>query len=188
MDRNEVSTSFEIVLEEIEVVVDSLNQDGSEAFKKGDYDSAQKLIEIATRITDYRNKVRELQKEWDALFSAKVPVRLRKPRKDLGRLQRGLRTPQEIFRKPLLETLIEQGGSAPVKTVLEILGKKLKHIINEYDKQPLPSNPNTTRWENNAQWCRNTMVHQEGLMKDDSPGGIWEISDKGREALKRGEV
>ena len=186
MDRNEVSTSFEIVLEEIEVVADSLNQDGAGAFQKGDYDTAQSLIEIATRITDFRSKVRGLQKEWDNLFSTRIP---RKPskRKRVSRLERGLRTPEDAFRRPILEILADIGGSASVSQVLDRVGEKMKDILNDYDRKPLLSEPHTIRWRNNAQWCRNTMV-QEGLLKADSPRGIWEISSKGEEALQRGEV
>jgi hypothetical protein len=186
MDRNEVSTAFEIVLEEIETVVDSLNQDGAGAFQKGDYDAARSLIEVATRLTDFRGRVRNLQKEWENLFSAKIP---RKPskRKQTPRLQRGLRTPEDAFRRPIMEVLVESGGSASVGQVLDRVGEKMKTILNDYDCQPLPSMPNTTRWRNSAQWCRNTLV-QEGLMKGDSPRGIWEISPRGEEAIKRGDV
>ncbi|RMH13146.1 MAG: hypothetical protein D6698_14360, partial [Gammaproteobacteria bacterium] len=38
-------------------------------------------------------------------------------------------------------------------------------------------------WRNTAQWCRNTMV-REGLMKSDSPYGIWEITEAGRKYLQ----
>jgi len=186
MDRNEVTAAFEIVLEEIETVVDGLNQDGAAAFQKGDYDTARSLIEIATRLTEFRGKVRGLQKEWDNIFSARIP---RKPskRKRFPRLQRGLRTPEDAFRRPILETLMEMGGFAPVEQVLDRIGEKMKAILNDYDRQPLPSYPNTVRWRNTAQWCRNALV-QEGLLKADSPRGVWEISNRGREALKRGEV
>jgi len=186
MDRNEVSAAFEIVLEEIETVVDGLNQDGAGAFQKGDYDTARGLIEIATRLSEFRGKVRNLQKEWENLFSARIP---RKPskRKRFPRLQRGLRTPEDAFRRPILQTLVELGGSATMGQVLDRVGEKMKTILNDYDRRPLPSDPNTIRWRNGAQWCRNTLV-QEGLLKADSPRGIWEISQKGMEALKRGEV
>jgi restriction system protein len=35
--------------------------------------------------------------------------------------------------------------------------RKMRGILNNYDYQPLPSDPNTIRWRNTAQWCRNTM-------------------------------
>lgn len=186
MDRNEVSTAFEIVLEEVESVVDSLNEDGAGAFKKGDYDAAKKLIEDATRLTDFRGKVRNLQKEWENLFSLRVP---KKPVKKsiTSRLDRGLRTPEDAFTRPMLETLIEMGGSASVAKVLDRIGEKMKTIINDYDRQNLPSYPHEIRWRNAAQWCRNTLV-QEGILKGDSPRGIWEISEKGKMALKNKEV
>ena len=186
MDRNEVSVAFEIVLEEIETVVDSLNQSGAGAFQKGDYDTARGLIEIATRLTEFRGKVRSMQKEWDSIFSARIPRKLRR-KKRLPRLQRGLRTPEDAYRRPILETLVEMGGSASVDKVLDRVGEKMKSILNEYDRQRLPSYPNTVRWRNNAQWCRNTMV-QEGLLKADSPRGVWEIAARGKEALKQAQI
>ena len=54
-----------------------------------------------------------------------------------------------------------------------------KNILNSYDYEPLPSNPKQKRWENTAQWAKNTMVN-EGLLAKDSPWGIWEITDKGK--------
>jgi len=39
-------------------------------------------------------------------------------------------------------------------------------------------------WRNTAQWCKNTLM-QEGLLKSDSPKGIWEITEKGVEYLKK---
>ncbi len=186
MDRNEVTAAFEIVLEEIETVVDGLNQDGAGAFQKGDYDTARGLIEIATRLAEFRGKVRNLQKEWDSIFSTRVP---RKPskRRSFKRLQRGLRTTEDAFRRPILETLVEMGGAGQVEKVLDRIGEKMKAILNDYDRQSLPSYPNMVRWRNTAQWCRNSMV-QEGLLKADSPRGVWEISDKGKEALKSKQV
>ncbi|WP_052297133.1 winged helix-turn-helix domain-containing protein [Marinithermus hydrothermalis] len=104
-------------------------------------------------------------------------------RKTRDRLSRGLRTPENAFRQPILEALVELGGSAPVNDVLERVQQKMAHVLNEYDYQPLPSDPRSARWRNTAQWCRNALV-REGLMKSDSPYGIWEISEQGREALR----
>jgi restriction endonuclease Mrr len=56
----------------------------------------------------------------------------------------------------------------------------MKGILNKYDYEPLPSNPTQKRWENSVQWARNTMVN-EGLLSSDSPRGIWEITQKGRD-------
>ena len=75
-----------------------------------------------------------------------------------------------------MEALVELGGRAEMSKVLAgPCGENDAGHLNDYDYQPLPSDPNTIRWRNTAQWCRNTMV-REGLLKSDSPRGIWEIS------------
>lgn len=185
MHTNEVNTAFEILLEEIELVANQLNDSGAEAFRAGDYDKARRAIEEATRLADFREKVKALQREWAGLTPGRFEVRRRKTtRTTKGRLERGLRTPEEAFRRPILEVLIELGGSASISDVLERVGAKMSSILNQYDLEPLPSDPRSVRWKNTAQWCRNTLV-KEGLMKNDSSYGIWEITDAGRYWLEQ---
>jgi restriction system protein len=184
MDRNEVSTVFEIVLEEIEEVFDGLNNEGAEAFRRGDYDAARNQIENATRLTEFRSKVRALQKEWETLFSARMPAK-HVTRRNISRLEHGRRTPEDTFRRPILESLVEFGGTGPVAKVLDRVGDKLTKTLNDIDRQPLPSSPISIRWRNTAQWCRNSLV-QEGLLRSDSQFG--EISDRDREVLRQGNA
>ncbi|MCX8034274.1 MAG: winged helix-turn-helix domain-containing protein, partial [Thermodesulfovibrio sp.] len=162
-EQNEVNIAFELLLEEIENVIEELNKEAEETFKSRDYEKVKSLIEDATKITDFREKIRILQKEWQTLFAPKAP-KIKKIRKDekSKKLKRGLRTPEDAFRIPILESLAELGGKAEVRTVLNEVYKKMKHILNEYDRQQLPSGTGI-RWQNTAQWARNTMV-QEGLL------------------------
>lgn len=184
MKTDEVHAAFEILLEKIEAVVNTLNNSGAEAFRAGDYERARQVIEEAARLAEFREKVKAFQREW-ASFSVKGIKRTKRKAtgRATGKLPRGLRTPQRAFRRPILEALVELGGSAPIGDVLERVEAKMKHVLNEYDWQPLPSHPNPVRWKNTAQWCRNTLV-REGLMKSDSPYGIWEISEAGRRWLE----
>ncbi len=183
MDPNEVNEAFEILLEEIEAVANALNEGGAEAFRAGDYEKAKFAIEEATRLAEFREKVKALQKEWAEFFATKMNRPKSRRRKSRTRLPRGLRTSEDAFRLPVLEALVELGGSGSIQDVLNLVEKKMKGVLNEYDYQPLPSDPRSIRWRNTAQWCRNTLV-REGLMKRDSPYGIWEISDQGRKWLK----
>lgn len=179
-----MNEAFEILLEEIEAVADTLNDAGAEAFRAGDYDKARAAIEEATRLAEFREKVKALQKEWLGLF-AKVPRQKRRTsRKAKGRLPRELRTPEDAFRRPILEALVELSGSASIGEVLDRVEQKMKGVLNQYDYEPLPSDPRSVRWRNTAQWCRYTLV-REGLMKKDSPHGIWEISEQGRKWLTK---
>lgn len=183
MDKNEVNTAFEILLEEIEMVANALNEDGAAAFKGGDYDAARRAIEQAARLAEFREKVRALQKEWVAM-GTKVQVKKKTAKRTAKqRLPRGLRTPEEAFRRPILEALVELGGKASVREVLDRVEKKMASRLTKYDLEPLPSDSKTVRWRNTAQWCRNSLV-REGLLQADSPFGIWEISESGRKALQ----
>ncbi|RMF85265.1 MAG: hypothetical protein D6736_17655 [Nitrospinota bacterium] len=187
MDKNEVHEAFEILLEELEVVANGLHDAGAAAFRAGDYTKARAAIEEATRLAEFREKVKALQKEWAGLFPASRTGRKSPHRRRTGRvLPRGLRTAEDAFRRPILEALVELGGRASIDEVLERVEHKMQGTLNKYDYQALPSDPRAIRWRNTAQWCRNTLV-REGLMRSDSPYGIWEIAVPGRQWLAQQE-
>ena len=188
--QDEVDTAFDIVLEEIENAIEGLNQQGAAVLRKGDYEQARELIEKGSQMTSLRGRIDELRKEWDAIFGSVTvrPRRRRKSRKAAKGLERGLRTPADAFRAPLLQVLVQLGGSASVGSTLDAVGELMKAQLNDYDRSPLPSMPNSPRWRNTAQWARLGLV-QEGLLASDSPRGTWEITDQGRRWLseKAGE-
>ncbi|MCS7192255.1 MAG: winged helix-turn-helix domain-containing protein, partial [Armatimonadetes bacterium] len=87
------------------------------------------------------------------------------------------------YRVSILEALEQLGGRGSVQEVLKIVYDKMKERFTEDDLKPLPLG-NETRWSNTARWERWEMV-REGLLRDDSPIGIWEITEKGREYLEQ---
>ncbi|MGH9772749.1 MAG: winged helix-turn-helix domain-containing protein [Candidatus Acidiferrales bacterium] len=88
----------------------------------------------------------------------------------------------EAYFAPILTTLSEMGGRAKMSDVLPGVEKKIKGLLKKVDYEPLASDQEMPRWRNTAQWARNSMV-KEGLLKPDSPRGVWEISDGGRQWL-----
>ena len=98
------------------------------------------------------------------------------------KLRKGLKTPQQAYRQPILEALYELRGSASAGDVLQMVEKKMRPVLNEVDYQKLPSGVDT-RWRNTAMWERFSLV-KEGLLKSGSPDGIWELSDKGIQAVE----
>jgi len=103
--------------------------------------------------------------------------------KGKSRIPRGEKTPESAFRIPILDALIQLGGRGRVRDILKIVGDKMKDILKPVDYDLLPSK-NSVRWQNTARWERFTMV-KEGLLSSDSPQGVWEITEKGREYLER---
>ncbi len=181
-----VQAAFEMLLEEIEAEIDFVNGVGAKAFEKRDYERAKDALEHAGKLTGFRDKAVTLKKEWDGFAVIEVDEEDRKAaqkrRRSLGRLQRGMRTREEAYYVPILQVLSDMGGSGKVADVLDRVGKRMKGVLKKPDYEPLSSGPDYLRWRNAAQWARNSMVN-EGLLKKDSPRGIWEISDKGRSYL-----
>jgi len=182
-----VIAAFEMLLEEIEAEVDFINAMGSKAFEKGDYDRAREVLEQAGKLTAFRDKTSSLKKEWESYAQIEIDEEeieaAQIQRQNLGRLQRGMRTPEESYYTPILQVLNEMGGSGKVAEVLDRVGRKMKGKLKVCDYEPLASDPKNLRWRNATQWARNSMVH-EGLLKNDGPRGIWEISEKGQKRLQ----
>lgn len=93
---------------------------------------------------------------------------------------------QSEFRMPILEALIEHNGQASRREAHEYIYKKLEHVFNEIDLEVL-SDGYTKRFEKNIDYQRLRMT-KEGLLKADTPNGIWAISEKGMKYIEENEV
>ncbi len=184
-----VVAAFEMLLEEIEAEIDFVNRVGARAFEGRDYDKAKEALERAAQVTGFRDKADALRREWASLFAREEDEEGSEghaERRNLGRLRRGLRTREEAYYRPILEALQALGGSAPMNQVLDRVLQSMKAVLKDVDYEPLASEPDMPRWKNAAQWARNSMV-KEGLLRNDSPRGVWQISDAGVQFL-RGEA
>jgi restriction endonuclease Mrr len=99
-----------------------------------------------------------------------------------GRLPAGVRTPAPEFRQSILKALVKLGGAAPKNNVLGTVGEMMAVRLNEFDRAKNKSGG--IRWRNTAEWERFNMV-QEGLLRRNSRRGVWELTDRGREAIGR---
>jgi hypothetical protein len=99
------------------------------------------------------------------------------------KLARSLRTPETAFYMSILRALEELGGSGQTADVVKRVGKIMGAALSPDDRKPLQSN-GMPRWENTTRFARHFMV-RAGLLKSDSPRGVWAISIKGLEHLRR---
>ena len=136
-------------------------------------------MERVTAITTLHDKIVVLRQEAASLMGTVKHIQ-----NGNGKLDRGLRTPEEAYRRPILEALVEMGGSGKCADVLELVEKKMKGILKDVDYELMPSG-GMLRWRNAAMWCRNTLANIDGLMKKNSPRGIWEVDDAGRRFLEQ---
>lgn len=184
-DPSNVFSAFEMLLEEVEAEIDFVNGVGAKAFEARDYDKAKEALERTGVLTAFRDKVAGLRREWDDIATvaeSHEDEETKADRRNLGRLRRGQRTPESAFYVPILRVLNDMGGSGKVADVLDPVGKLMKPVLKDVDYDPLASNPDNLRWRNAAQWARNNMVN-DGLLKRDSPRGVWTITETGKKYL-----
>src|SRR5205823_8193394 len=106
----------------------------------------------------------------------------RKRKRRAKRASTGAILVEERYELPILGCLIEAGGSAPSRQVIDAVGRELADQFSDTDKATLASGG--IRWQNRAQFVRLRLVH-EGLMQRDSPRGIWAITEAGRQLVAR---
>lgn len=85
--------------------------------------------------------------------------------------------PTKAFRVPLVEAMYELGGSSEVKHIRELMRNRLNPLLGPGDRRIFPSN-HSERWWNATEWNRLKLV-KEGLFKNKSKEGPWELSEDG---------
>lgn len=93
--------------------------------------------------------------------------------------KKGEITSQPEYALPILESLIETGGRGKTSKILDRVFQKMRSKLKPRDLEKIPSGTEA-RWRNQARWERYTLK-RKGYLKKDSPTGIWEITDKGRD-------
>ncbi len=169
--------AFEVLQVAVQERLAALQQSGADAMRAGDFSTAQQALDQARALNNMLGRIEALEAEFNRL------VETPEQRAGYGRLRKGLRTPDAEYVRPILESLVELGGSARIGDVLDRVYRKMRPLLNEHDLAPLPSDQDTPRWRNAAQWVRYGLA-QQGLMRSDSPRGIWEISEAGRRWLE----
>jgi len=93
--------------------------------------------------------------------------------------------PEERYELPLLTALVDLGGRAPYRDVLDSVGKQLEDALTPLDSGKLKSGG--IRWQNRLQFVRLRLI-ERGLLDRDTPRGVWGITDEGRAAVKEGRT
>lgn len=101
------------------------------------------------------------------------------------RAPHGSLLPESEYELPILQSLAEAGGSGKARDITQEVGKRLADRLTEVDHQPLKAGD--IRWENRVAFVR-LKLKDRGLLKSDSPRGVWELTDAGLDAAKAGEA
>lgn len=173
--------AFESLIVTANEKMEAVQQEGAGYFEEGDTVKVRQAVEKVEAIQALIDHIQQLHQKWNQLFPPSVPE-TSIDREVYVQTSPGIKTSQEKYRIPILQALVEMDGGGKTGKVLDRVGELMADILNDFDWERLPQNRDI-RWRNTAMWERLDMV-KEGLLKDQSPNGIWEITESGRAYLK----
>jgi hypothetical protein len=92
---------------------------------------------------------------------------------------------RDAYEIPILQELAARGGRAPGREITEAVGERVADLLTDRDYEPLDSG--RVRWVTRVQFTR-LRLKERGLLRSDSPRGVWELTQEGRLAAERGKV
>ncbi len=188
--RGRVAPALRALLNELNVELDWVNEEGGKALQEGDYHRVEEIAVRGKEIKAFSQKVAGLHAEWEGFSKGFAEPRqgtpsspsTRQPRRPVrpGFQPDPAGTPRDAFRLPILQALVEMDGRGARTQIFARLHEMMKHQLREHDLASVPSG--SVRWHGKAQSARQAMV-REGLLSRDSLYGIWEITEAGRSFL-----
>jgi hypothetical protein len=111
--------------------------------------------------------------------SARDPKRSRRQKgaSNSRRAARGSLLSESEYELPILRYLVEHGGRAPSREIVDAIGEVLNDRFTDADRQPL--NSGEIRWKSRAAFVRLRLVEARDL-DGTAPRGTWQITDEGR--------
>ena len=88
----------------------------------------------------------------------------------------GIKTPVYEYRQHIVECLRHYGGKAHARDIRPFIEKRMSTQFTARDLERLKDGQGEEVWWNTTQWARLIMV-KEGILRYDSPRGIWELKD-----------
>jgi len=118
-----------------------------------------------------------LKKNESLINGSSLPVRQRRT-KSFATAE--LTNPADFW-IPVLNSLAEKGGKATRQEVHDNIERRMKDKLKPGDYES--NRDGTLKWSKQVDYQRLAMVH-DGLIQKDSPVGIWEITELGKQWLK----
>jgi restriction system protein len=178
----EAKEAFSSLLKLATKELEKVQKEGATYFASGDTTHIREAADQVEKIQELIKALNQLQGKWQQVIPDVAPTLLLPLLEHpIQRTPSGIKTPQEQYRLPILQALVEMGGKGRTGLVLDRVGEIMKDILNDFDRERLPKQRDF-RWRNTAMWERLDMV-KDGLLSDRSPNGTWEITEKGRKQL-----
>lgn len=180
-----IEQAFENFLAELNEILAEAQEMIKRKVDEGCFGEITALSQQAEQIQRLIEEVKTLRAQRGTLQPPPAPTQphTRLPQRKGRRASSSEITPQSAYIRPLLQALVDLGGRAPMERVLNRVYELVRNHLKPKDLEKVPSGEDL-RWRNAAMWVR-YKLKQQGYIKPNSPKGIWEITDAGREYLKQ---
>lgn len=176
-----VGSSFRALAGRLGKVRKKINAEAAKEMKAGQYEAAQKWMEVGRSLADFAQRVDAFAQEWKTLVrTTRLAARANEPpRPGNGVKTSGpKRTPAWKFCKPALKALVAHGGRATMDELAADLATNLAPTLGEPDLQVVPAK-GMPRWQIAlAQAYR--QCQREGWIEK-RRDGLWKITAAGKE-------
>jgi len=164
--------AFEQLIDHLDDTLEAMQSHAHARIDQGAFDTAQQVLKQAQSVKSLRDDLEAMSDRYAETIASVQGI------KGTVKLPKGLKTRQQAYRVPILKALVALGGQAKIGQVLDRVFAEMQSRLNSYDLANLPQS-DTPRWRNTAQWARNSL-REDGMIRGDTPRGIWAISEKGR--------
>lgn len=157
----------------------SAQKSGAAYLAEGDTAHALERIKNVDTFRALARKIAALQEEWVQALPLEgddIPILV------LGEpTPPGEQTSEKKYWLPLLQALVEMGGSGATADVIDRVGEIMREIFSEQDYEQVEAGE--IRWRNRTRWVRADLV-EAGYLSKDAAHGVWEITAEGRRYLR----
>ena len=149
--NTDVEEALDLLSSEVREEIHRIRDEGAEAMKKGDYKTAQSVIDFAGKLEAFAGNVDKLVGQWKMIAEQHdvEPEAVKEivGKSFFGKARKGTITTHEDFYVPLLQALVNLGGSGKTQKVVDEVGKLMKGKLD-----PLPKINSAIR----SAFCRRT--------------------------------
>lgn len=181
-----MNAAFEFLLEELEAELAHMENVAGRALQTHRHDWAREFSELATVVTDFRNEVRNLQKQWQEraawIEESEDKFGVAAEWRAASRYVQEPRTPLADYFDPLLQAIHRLGDAARTEELARALPELMQGVLTDADRQPLAALPRIPRWRNALVWALRDMV-ADGWLEPaaaGTPADVWRATEGGQ--------
>ena len=177
-----VNSAFSRLLKKLGIVRKKINSSAAGEMKSGEYEAAQKWMEVGQAVGDFAQRASTFAQEWKHLVKAtRVSARAQPSSSSMtGRIPKAKRTPVWKFCAPALKVLVQKGGTASFDEIIAALEDSLNGILTESDRE-LSKSKGIPRWRSAMQRAYRQCQKEGWIEKQKGREGAWRITAKGKD-------